>query len=252
MKLQKLSMLTLSMIAASALLASTASLAANYKGDFKGEGAIPAAPCPQEKGLSDGFYLGVGVGYDSYRMRQNVNLTDSVGNNMNQNPALNATGWMGGLFGGYGQYMTNSNIYLGGELFANLSNASTTQTVTGSAAGGGAANYYTNTSGNGSYGISFIPGVKITNNTLLYVRGGYIRTKFEVKESTSTGFSSSNNNWQNGWNYGVGLESAIYDNWSVRTEYTHANFSSYTISASGTKVTPSDNQVMLGLLYHFT
>jgi outer membrane immunogenic protein len=244
---QRLSLISLAIVAASSLAIASTSFAANYKGDYKGEAAMPA-PCPQEKGLMDGFYVGANVGYDSYRMRQSVGLASATAS-MTQNPALNATGWVGGLFAGYGQYV-NNNFYLGAEIFGDISNASTTQTVTATGTAG-TGSYYTNTSVKGTYGIDVIPGVKINNNTLLYLKGGYIRTKIRINEtSTIGGLNSTNNNWQGGWNYGVGAESSLYDNWSVRTEYTHANINAYTISASQTRVTPSDNQVMLGIIYH--
>src|SRR5579872_2213999 len=110
----------LSILAASLLVASTASLAAgNYKGVYKGE---EPAPCPAPARLLDGFYLGIAGGYDSYRVRENRGFT-GAGAVATDNPAINATGFVGGLLGGYGQYL-NDVFYLGGELFVNASGAS--------------------------------------------------------------------------------------------------------------------------------
>ena len=58
---------------------------------------------------------------------------------------------------------------------------------------------------------------------------------------------------------GVGIESAFYTNWTVRGEYTHTGFNKISSSdvdglapanAFASTLSPSDNQFMLGLIYH--
>lgn len=52
--------------------------------------------------------------------------------------------------------------------------------------------------------------------------------------------------------FGVGFETLIINNWSVRTELNHFAYNSYsTPMPYGTKVIPSDNQFAMGLIYHF-
>jgi hypothetical protein len=55
--------------------------------------------CPPPPALHDGFYTGLQGGYDSYRIRQKINLTGGI----TSNPVLNATGVAGGIFVGYGK-----------------------------------------------------------------------------------------------------------------------------------------------------
>jgi outer membrane immunogenic protein len=241
--------LRFSIISTAALLAaSTVSFAgANYKGEnYKGEAM--AAPCPTPLMIKDGFYLGAQVGYDSYRVRQNVTLTDGI-DSLSSNPVLNPAGFVGGIFGGYGQYF--DMYYLGGEIFVNGSGAETSYTTTATA-GGVTDSAYSKVSVGTSYGISLLPGVKLNDASLLYVRLGWNRAQIKGQSSltTATGtYSTSNNNWSNGFNYGLGVESAFYQNWSARLEYTHTNYNSF--SSGGSSFSPSDNQAMLGLIYHF-
>src|SRR5579862_7716917 len=103
-KYSQLSLFSAGVSAAALLLASTAGYAGNYKGEmYKGE----PAPCPVEKVLKDGFYVGAQVGYDSWRASNSYSLTavNSVSTvTASGSHAVNANGWAGGFFAGYGQY----------------------------------------------------------------------------------------------------------------------------------------------------
>ena len=68
--------------------------------------------------LKDGWYLGAQAGYDSYRIRNSTSFPGTFA----ASTVTAANGWLGGLFLGYGQYMTNM-FYLGGEIFGNVSGA---------------------------------------------------------------------------------------------------------------------------------
>jgi opacity protein-like surface antigen len=250
----RLSSLSLGLLAASFLMSSVTFAAnyksENYKGEYKGEAMPVVAPC---KVLKDGFYVGAQIGYDSYRIRESVGAT-VPGLTETGNPVLNATGFAGGLMAGYGQYFSQL-YYLGAEIFVNTSGASENFTMTSSAAATGS--YYSKFSVSGSYGIGLLPGVKLNDSSLLYIRLGWNRANLKGQETlTAAGAQSdSNSNWESGFNYGLGLESVFYDNFSVRGEYTHTDYSSFTNylnnTSAGTKFTPSDNQFMLGLIYHF-
>jgi len=251
--------LRLSLISSAVLLAATtACFAGSYKGEnYKGE-AMP--PCPTPLTIKDGFYLGAQLGYDSYRTRNSMSAS-TADETFNTNPALAATGWVGGLFGGYGQYF-NEMYYLAGELFLNTSGASTSTTSSHTDIGVGTDSLYTKTSVNGSWGVSLLPGIKLNDASLLYIRLGYEQAR--IKGQGSVAFNSVNlasfskNSWRGGFNYGVGLESTFYPSWSVRTEFNHTNYGSFsnnvTVAGAGTasaNYSPSDNQFMVGLNYHF-
>lgn len=241
---------TLSVVAASLLLATTSGFAANYKGDYKGE-AAPCPACQPINVLKDGFYVGAQLGYDSYRVRENISIAEGV-DSFTSNPVINSTGFVGGLLAGYGQYF-NSMWYLGGELFVNTSGASQSVNTTVVSAGTVAQANSKFTVGT-SWGVGLLPGIKVNDSTLFYVRLGYNQARLKGQQSFTLGgvtASTNKNNWQGGFNYGLGLETAIYPNLSLRGEYSHTNYNSFSNALTGTKYNPADNQYMLGLLYHF-
>ncbi len=236
--------------AAALLLASTAGFAAgNYKGEmYKGE----PAPCPVEKMLKDGFYVGAQVGYDSYRAVNSYSVTDATGAlAANGSDAIAATGWAGGLFAGYGQYFQEA-YYLAAEILVNTSGASQSNNNTVKLSGvGGTVN--SKFSVNTSWGVRVLPGVKLNNSTLLYIPLGYMSASLKgTATATSTSgltATASKSQYQGGFVYGVGLETVVYENFSIRGEYTRTNYNSF--SSGGAKWSPYDNQAMLGLVYHF-
>ncbi|HVE43747.1 MAG TPA: outer membrane beta-barrel protein [Gammaproteobacteria bacterium] len=214
--------------------------AASYKGDYKNE-----MVCPRLPSLADGFYVGAQVGYDAFRIRQTL----SGGGTFSAVGSL--TGWEGGLFVGYGRYLTDL-FYLGGELLGNYNGSS--QTVLSMADNDGDA-----ASGKlkakGTWGLSLLPGIKINQETLGYLRLGYDWTNFQANgsvTSSSVTSSYSKSKTQGGWDMGLGLETLICDNWSVRTEYNHIWYSSFSTSTplGSANTSPSDNQFNVGLVYH--
>lgn len=291
MKHPRLSAIFLAVSAASLLMASTVSFAGhkhaqeNFKGEnFKAE--VPP-PCPPVMMLHDGFYIGAGVGYDSYRIHQST-FTEDFDTTVvpsvfldSDSITLNhsATGWMGGIFVGYGRYF--DAFYLGLELNANGSNADTTYTWVDDSGD----SFNAKVQARGTYGIALLPGIKINDSTLLYARLGYIRTSFKgsatinVAPITVVGdpaasfpgvnVSGSNSKWRNAFQYGIGLESYVAENVSIRGEFDHSSYNSHNIATSftftsldvppttslttnsTTKYKPSNNEFMLSLLYHF-
>lgn len=196
--------------------------------------------CPPPPTLHDGFYVGLQGGYDSYRVRQKINLGA-----VNSNPVLNASGVVGGILFGYGQPIINDKVYLGAELFANSSNASTTYTSTlGAPVGAYTGKFVVNS----NYGGAFLPGYYLTPATLTYIRFGYSYAKMKYTESF-TGASAAKSKTSSGLNLGLGLETLLCDRFSGRLEYTHVFYNSFSTS-NGTVTNPSNNQVMVALIYH--
>lgn len=273
MKHPRLTAIFAAVSAASLLMASSLSFAGhrveNYKGEANFKAEVPP-PCPPIMLLKDGFYIGAGVGYDSGRVHQrsDTSLTDITGPIFTQTTSFNhsATGWMGGLFAGYGKYF--DWFYLGLEINGNWSASDSTfsyQNILG-------VDVNTKVRTRGSYGIALLPGLKINDSTLFYVRLGYLRTNFkgtgdftlvDPTDATVDTFSVSSNRWVNGFNYGVGLESYVVEDVSLRGEFTHTTYNSRSATAtfvdplsgdtitSSTKFEPSNNEFMLSLIYHF-
>ncbi len=234
---------TLKALTAALILASTTGMvfAKGYKGDFKGEA------CPPPQMLKTGWYLGAQVGYDSYRVRNSVTNPGTPASTLVTNPTLSANGWVGGLMLGYGMMM-NDWFYLGGEIFGNLSNADQNFS-----AADGLGTYTNKFEVNGSYGLGLLPGIKMTDSTLTFVRLGWNWANLKTIETTTAGaVSGSQSNTSNGFVFGIGMETLIVDNWSLRGEFDHTWYGSYNTGAPfSSSVNPSDNQAMLGLLYHF-
>lgn len=247
---------TLKALTAALILASTSglALAKSYKGEnYKGE----AMPCPVPLTLKDGFYIGAQAGYDAYRVRESTGATvvGPAGTaSLNGNPSVAATGWVGGLFLGYGQYLTDL-FYLGGEIYGNYSGAEESHnnsvSVTPTAAVAGSAAVNTKIEARGSGGINLIPGIKLNDTSLGYVKLGWNWTSLKATQTLSgtVGGSDSQTHTSNGFGFGVGIETLVWDNWSVRTEYDHVYLNSF--STNYTSFDPSDNQFTVGILYHF-
>lgn len=234
-----------SIAAATMLLSSTLVFAGgNYKdGNFK-----DAVPCPTPPALMDGFYVGLQGGYDSYDVGTNFTGTSDALIASGSND-LSATGWVGGLFLGYGRYFSNY-YYLAGEIFGNYSNADGSLNLTNT---GSSAVYNGKFTVNGSYGLAVLPGLKLTDSSLLYIRLGYNWASLKYREFTTGASAASKSNTEGGFAYGIGLESLITGPWSVRGEFTHTNYGSFKTSMGtgfSTSVNPSDNQFMVGLNYH--
>lgn len=219
----------------------------NYKGEnFKGEATEPMIPCPPEKCLQDGPYVGLGLGYDFYRVKQSTSINVPFGVPFNLNPSMYAQGWMGNIFAGYGQYF--NWYYIAGELFASATSAENSNAVNlvGS-------HYNENFHVRGSYGVSILPGIKTSPSTLLYARLGYTRTSFNSAENVTNGVTTthtSRTEWDNGLSYGMGAETALAYNFSVRGEYVHTQYDSFTTYINS-RFKPSNNQIIVAVLYHF-
>lgn len=228
---------TLKALTAALILASSTgvALAGGYKGDYKGE-----APCPM---LKSGWYAGAQGGYDLWRVRNSV--TTPGGTNVVTQPAIGAQGFAGGLFLGYGMMM-NDWFYFGGEIVGNWTSAdenfSTTDTST-----------YTNKfEADYNYGIALYPGVKMTDATLTFVKLGWNWANVETKETVTGAANGKKSETVNGFALGVGMETLLMDDWSLRGEFSHTFYSDFrTGGVYNTRVSPSDNQAMLGLIYHF-
>lgn len=275
MKKSQIKMLALSMSVASLIASTSAVHAGDYKGykDYKScEG-----PCPPWV-LYDGLYIGAAAGYDSYRAVDDVTedgfiVNPPAGIAYSEDPALSANGIVGGLFGGYGKYFDRYQYrgvipYLAFELFLNGSSASSEDvefSVKTPPSDGVQHIFRTKFTGKTNFGLSLLPGIKISDYTLFYVRLGYNWSEMSMTEEFINTDGPTGRNGrshlpieiddgddviQGGFNYGVGIESAFYYNLSARLEFTHTDYGSFDTN-SGSEVSVADNQLMLGIIYHF-
>ncbi len=212
-----------------------------YHGDMENPDYSPAT----DRSLHDGFYLGAAAGYDSYKIRNSIDITSGGSTLFQQNPDLNAVGGSYTLLGGVGKYF-DEPLYMGIELFYNYTRANSTNNV-----GDGGIDYYVKSVVLTTYGASLLPGIKLSDSTLFYLRGGYSRLDMKTFEtSTALNINNAQSNGVNGIHFGLGLETVIYRSISLRGEYTHTNNKNFQ-TKTGTIVNPTNNQVMLALLFHF-
>jgi outer membrane immunogenic protein len=202
--------------------------------------AIIATPTMAASNPGNGaFYAGVGLTRDTADFDTKISTS---GTTLVESDA-SGTGVGGNLFTGYGYTFCNG-AYLGGEVFGSLSSLE----------------HKTNlpTTGNlslklkNSYGISALPGYWITDNSLLYARVGYVRSKFEE----SLQGLASHNHELNGLQLGIGLQTTLVDNLSLRGEYIHTNYQStpsrsYANGLITTNYRPTTDQFGLALAYRF-
>ena len=222
----------------------------------------------KEKALKDGFYIGIQAGYDSYQVKDKVIVGDDDVDIFQMNPSLGATGWLGGFFAGFGHDFPH-HLYLGTEAFLNSTQANTDytyQSLSNSAEDSDIFNSKFQV--NNSYGIALLPGVKLTPTFLLYAHLGWSWINIKTQQSLTSdvngnGFNneivmtSNQSKRIGGFSYGIGMESFIVDNFSLRGEYIHTNYSSFSnytffTTPLGANFSTSNNEFVLGLVYHLT
>jgi len=188
---------------------------------------------------SDGFYVGAGLGYNNYRIRQSISNTLATGTILNTSPILSTSGFMEELLGGYGRYF--DWFYIGGGAFFNYSQASNSLSIN---------TYSSNTTLRYSLGASISPGFTITNLGLIYTRLGFVRSFFKYHEDGSAEGYVSRTAWANGLDVGIGIEAPIYQQISLRAEYNYAFYGKFE-SNIDTMFSPANSQFMVSIIYHF-
>lgn len=115
-------------------------------------------------------------------------------------------------------------------------------------------------------GIAVLPGVKINDKTLVYARAGYVDGIFNVNGegrallATGVVTSFNNNHDLNGFQTGLGINTALSRNFSLRGEWVVNIYQSFTDPVINTRDLvegslifnhPVTSQFNLGLIYHF-
>lgn len=205
--------------------------------------AVYKGQMPATAELRSGPYVGGQIGYDLFRIHQNINLGSGL---LTANPMLDVNGFTGGVFLGYGYFFKN-NFYLGGEGLLNYTDASINYSITDPS-----TSYYTKITTAGGASLALLPGYKLTPTSLIYARLGY---NWDHIKATETSFSTSTNTtkWSHSFAYGLGLESLVYRNWSMRLEYTYTNNNWFKSSlGAGTHFNVTNNRFVVAALYRFT
>ena len=202
-----------------------------------------AVPCKIPT-LRDGWYIGAQAGYGAYRIQSNINFLAGAPL-YDMNPVTANSNWSIGGVIGYGK-MLNQWFYLGGELSIVANTMEEELYVTN------LVFPYLNQSAAGpTYGIGLLPGIKLTSETLVYVRLGWNRAIVKTTETLSTLTPVNVSKILNGFAVGVGIETLMTSDYSVRCEYGHLFLGSYnTTGYFNTRVNPSYNGFALTFIYH--
>jgi opacity protein-like surface antigen len=126
------------------------------------------------------------------------------------------------ISGGYGA-IVNQNVYLAGEVFGVLGTATLNNNAT--------INSVKTTHG---YGVSFIPGLMLSDHTMTYARVGLVKSRFTTAGKTVTGGQ-----------IGLGLQTSVTQNWDLRGEYDYTGYNKF----NGISV--KADAFNLGLVYNF-
>ncbi len=134
-------------------------------------------------------------------------------------------------------HLWDQGFYLAGELF--LADSASLKTFGGSSIPPSVTAFRSTW----SVGFDLLPGVKINELVLGYLRLGVINTEFTM--NNNQGNQSSNNT---AWQAGLGFQTKLYKNLDTRLEYIYSRYSSTDNPPVGTV---SANQTNLGLVYTF-
>jgi opacity protein-like surface antigen len=205
-----------------------------------------AVPCPAPIVLHDGGYIGITTGYTQFRSRNSISVNETLTSTVTTDYVANNNGWAFGALMGYGRSFYDI-FYIGGEMFINANLYDENYTLIRPT-----FTYINEVSGGPTFGFAILPGIKLTPATLSYIRLGYNWTIYKTSEEFVGLFSSAQNNQLSGFTFGVGIETVITGNYSLRGEYDHLYFGSFTTDdLFNNKMSISSNQYMLSLLYHF-
>ena len=190
--------------------------------------------------LADGAvpYVGADLGY--HKSENQLTAPNQVKTNFDKND------WNGDIFAGIGTTV-NQNIYLGAEGFVGLahgdSGSKNITTATGLTTSAKLTQKY-------SYGISFIPGYKFNDCTMVYARAGVVRTRYDLTQNIVPAGNTSNTAEETatGGQLGIGVQTALAKNIAVRGEYDYTSYREFT--SFGNKVSPRDHQIKVGLVFN--
>jgi outer membrane immunogenic protein len=210
-----------------------------------------------------GFYVGIGGGRETavFDNKLTVDNPNSGANYYYKNDNSAGQGYSGTAFAGVGAVY--ENFYIGSEINASTSSLKYNGSYTNSSSGDSGASTLRLYE---SYGVSILPGIKLTNNALLYGRIGYVKGRFKYSESNTYSSGSSDNfsgsSWLDGMRYGVGIGTPLAQNVGMRLEYSHYQYRAFSSSADVSSgltaktrrfnVTPKDDQVSLDVVFAFS
>lgn len=208
-----------------------------------------------------GPYVGASIGVNDNlnEFRDTVNFGDS---SRSTRWNFGTRGALLNAFAGYGMAV-GCNMWLGAEGFVNYA-SNNTNLVSQNFSDideGTSVSFSYKVRQRWSWGASVLPGLMVLDHTMVYARLGVVQTRFEnvaslsiAAEGLSASTSANNNKTIWGWQGGVGFQTAISPCVDLRGEYVYTGYRSYNLGRDrfgSAKVTPSNDQFNVGLVYKF-
>lgn len=166
--------------------------------------------------FSGNFYAGAGISRDEGSLRF-------------RNTDFGLNGINGDLFAGY-EINWSERYYGALEIFGTVDSNKGNDAIFG-----------VSLSQKSTIGIRILPGLKLTEDALVYADFGFVRGNFSTAGSINYGASL------NGGQVGVGIQAMATDNASLRVGWNYNGFKSDPVIGSRNKV----NQFYLDAIYHF-
>jgi outer membrane immunogenic protein len=178
-----------------------------------------------------GFYVGAGGGFGAF---------GSGGDALAPFGELGGGGGFGELTAGY-DHMLTDRILLGGFIDAHLGSMKAEVKL-------GGLPFLKLTSKYG-FDVGARLGYLLNDSTLGYVLGGYAWQRIEASDP---GFGLDEHENMDGYVLGVGMETAVRDNWSIKTEYRYTRYDSVSFTGiAGAEFDPYSHTFHIAANYRF-
>ncbi len=191
---------------------------------------ISSASAADEMSPFDGPYMGAGLILNKSKTGTSVTPSATVTQNNNSKVA-------GGFYAGFGKQVEQLYFGVEGGFYLNGSPSPTASFGTTS----------TGLKSKNTFDLSARTGF-VVDQALIYAVGGYTSTRYET-----TGLATTRKKRLGGFRYGGGIEFAITPQFSLRGEYTHANYKKWDV-ANGTntiRFDPSEHRFLVGASVRF-
>lgn len=268
---------------ASAVLAATSTVAFANGGTY--------TPVPAEPAHVSDCYIGIAISADAgiFDVKDRFRAFDAWHTDRLEFQEIHdwdqgLQGVDGEIYAGVG-WLFDDHYYLGGEVFASVTSNDGDHENFFEEPGEFSQTFHQEVDVDHTYGISFIPGIKISDSTLLYGRIGWEASRFKYREHLvqSPVFDGGpfpfddTSRTEGGLQLGVGLRAMVTNNVDIRGEYDWNRYSSFNghVTSAGpielpdasqaqgghhhdefivrrdVRVRPTIHQFKLGVSYHF-
>lgn len=188
-----------------------------------------------------GIYIGVGGGVGA--VKHGLEIANPNGPERIGMPDLGGGGFFGEVTAGY-DYMVSERFLLGALVDGRFGNVGLSLESSDGTLDASLNNNY-------GFDVAARAGYLLTSNTLGYVLGGYSWQHFKL-DGTLAGTPIEFEDDRSGYLLGLGMETAVSGNWTVKSEYRYANYGNDTVADLGgalLNIEPSTHTFHVGANY---